>query len=64
MRAVGAFIALCGLVVTVAMAVELATDSVTVPALLILGPMFLVGGIVMMMRVPSKGHADREGPNA
>ena len=45
MRAVGTILIVCGIVIIVATAWELATNSLTTPTQLFTGPLFLIGGI-------------------
>jgi uncharacterized membrane protein len=54
MRAVSILLIVCGLVIIVAKVWELATNSLTMPYTLFLGPLFLIGGIYVLATQKNK----------
>ncbi|MBN2308177.1 MAG: hypothetical protein JXR94_04355 [Candidatus Hydrogenedentes bacterium] len=59
-RLCGAFAVICGLVITGCKIQELVTGTLTHPLLLVVGPLFLIGGIGMV-GIESTRRARNEG---
>lgn len=60
MNACGIIMVIYGFIIIAMKIQELLTDTLTNPTLLILGPLFLVGGIVTVIRASKKGYYSNE----
>ena len=63
MKTLGTFMAIGGLVIIACEIYELVTDSLTTPVLLLVGPLNLVGGIVIAIRASRKGCCGKGSEN-